>query len=75
MAIEKDEDVGALTLRCDDCDDLLDGDFNLDDFQGMIEFAKNHGWKIRPDGEGGWVHRCGCSVETPLERARRLLDD
>lgn len=74
--IERDESVGGQTMRCDECGDLLDGDFNLDDFQGMIEFAKEHGWSIRPDGEGGWDHKCsdcaGSSL-TRLERARRLF--
>jgi len=71
-----DNEVGAVTLRCDDCDDLLNGDFNSDDFHGMIEFAKAQGWSIRPDGEGGWEHKCpscaGASTSR-LEAQRRLL--
>lgn len=74
--IERDESVGGQTIRCDECGDLLDGDFNLDDFQGMIEFAKEHGWKIKPDGGGGWGHHCpSCAGNnlSPLERARKTL--
>lgn len=74
--IERDESVGGQTMRCDECGDLLDGDFNIDDFQGMIEFAKEHGWKIKPDGEGGWDHSCAdCAGNSlsRLERARKTL--
>lgn len=74
--IEKDESVGGQTLRCDECGDLLDGDFNIDDFQGMIEFSKEHDWKIKPDGDGGWDHTCpSCSGNSMgrLERARKTF--
>jgi predicted RNA-binding Zn-ribbon protein involved in translation (DUF1610 family) len=74
--IERDDDVGAITLRCDDCGDLLEGDFNADDFHGMIEYAKTHGWSIKPDGEGGWEHKCpDCAGNSGsrLERQKRLL--
>lgn len=74
--IERDESVGGMTLRCDECGDFLESDFNLDDFQGMIEFAKQAKWSIRPDGEGGWDHKCpDCAGSnlSRLERAKRLL--
>ena len=60
--IERDEDVGATTLRCDDCGELMDGDFNADAFQTMIDTAKAEGWTVRPDGDGGWRHTCGCDL-------------
>lgn len=74
--IERDEDVGGQTMRCDDCGDLLDGDFNIDNFQGMIEFAKEHGWKIKPDDEGGWEHTCPSCAGNGLsrvEQAKKVL--
>ena len=68
--IERDESVGGQTMRCDECGDLLDGDFNIDNFQGMIEFAKEHGWKIKPDGEGGWDHFIKTSLKNFVEQGK-----
>lgn len=75
--ILRDEDVGAITMRCDECGELLDGDFNADDFQAMIDYAKGHDWSVSwGDTDGEWTHTCPtCSggAESRLERAKRVL--
>lgn len=73
----RDDDVGAITLRCDECGDLLGSDFNSDDFHDMIEYAKNEGWIVAwDDMTGEWTHTCPLcagSSESRLERAKRVL--
>lgn len=60
---------------CDECGDefeVLGGDF-----RDLIESLKAEGWTVRPTDEGGWEHKCpDCKPgeESPLERARRLLE-
>lgn len=74
--IKRDDDVQGMTLACDECGDLLDGDFNGGQFVAMIEFAKSQGWAIAPDDDDEWTHTCpDCcgSAESRLDRARRLL--
>ena len=71
MAIERQ--YGEQTLICDFCEDDLGLFFSPGDFPGMIAYAKQHGWKIAPDGDDGWTHNCGCNTETALERAQHLL--
>lgn len=74
MAVQRDTEVDAVTLMCDGCGDLLSSDFSSADFQGMIAYAKDHGWTVKPDGEGGFEHRCpSCPPESRLEAARRRL--
>jgi len=62
---------GQQALMCDSCDDSL-GFFERDEFQEMIADAKGQGWKITPDGEGGWSHLCGsCRNVDRVAAARR----
>lgn len=75
--ILNDDLVGAISMKCDECGDLLGSDFNDDAFQDMIENAKDDGWVITWDDTlGQWTHTCPTcagSSESRLERARRVL--
>jgi hypothetical protein len=64
---------GFRTVQCDECGDTLSEDFDLDDFLVMVGFAKQEGWTIRPDGHGGWMHRCPDCRPSSLAEQRRLL--
>jgi len=61
------------TLMCDQCDDDFET-VDEDDFTGMIGRARNAGWTIISNGDGGWVHYCStCKPVSRLEAQRRLL--
>lgn len=64
---------GGMTLACDDCEDELTETFDTDDFRAMVDHAKSKGWLVRPDGEGGWSHRCGTCKPGSLDAQKRLL--
>ena len=61
MSIERLD--GELGVVCDHCgDELLESDVFDDhvtgDFQEFVDALKEDGWKILPDGVGGWMHAC-----------------
>lgn len=63
---------GQVVVVCDGCDERFNAE--SDDFQGVIEQAKQDGWRVRPDGDGGWEHHCSsCKGVSRLEAQRRLL--
>ncbi|PZR89739.1 MAG: hypothetical protein DI537_20260 [Stutzerimonas stutzeri] len=60
-------------LICDGYDEPFDA-VGRDDFQGMIEQAKQDGWRICPDGEGGWSHYCkNCIPGAALANRRKTI--
>lgn len=65
----------TITLLCDDCDDVLDKEFDKDDFHGMIGYAKSEGWAVKKDDafESGWTHRCPLCKQSRLEEQRKLF--
>lgn len=74
MAIERQN--GAKTLLCDDCGDHLGEFFPNGQFEALISHAKGAGWSVKPDGEGGWTHKCSdCRTGSgsKLEAQRKLL--
>lgn len=64
---------GLMTLLCDGCDDPLGREFEPDEFPVMIAHAKTEGWKIRPDGQGGYSHHCPGCQDDPVTAAKALL--
>lgn len=62
-----------MTLACDDCGDELTETFDTEDFRAMVDHAKAKGWLVRPDGEGGWSHRCDTCKPSSLDAQKRLL--
>lgn len=70
MAVENQG--GRSTLICDECEDDLGERFK--DFSAMIAHAKAEGWKIAPNGEGGWSHKCpDCQGPSSGLAAQRAL--
>ena len=48
----------TVTVCCDHCGEPLGREFVPTDFSYMIAHAKDEGWSVKPDGEGGWEHLC-----------------
>lgn len=75
--ILNDDLVGAISMKCDECGDLLGSDFNDDAFRDMIDHAKAAGWNVTwEDIKGEWTHTCPTCSDAPesrLERAKRVL--
>lgn len=74
MAIERDN--GTKTLSCDDCGETLDKSFPDGQFNDLIAHAKGESWSVKPDGEGGWTHKCAdCRTGSgsKLSAQRKLL--
>lgn len=64
---------GQMEIACDTCGEGTGQQFTDDDFTRMVSEAKQDGWKISPDGEGGWTHHCpGCKSDR-LAAQKRLL--
>lgn len=62
MSIERQ--YGRVTLICDECEEPLGESFP--EFPTMLAHAKGAGWEIKPDGDGGWTHKCpDCAGDTP----------
>lgn len=54
-------DSGRAALECEECSETTET-FARDEFNEMIESAKDAGWEIRQGSNGEWEHRCpGCS--------------
>lgn len=70
MAIERQH--GQQCITCDGCDEDLEF-FDKDEFSIMVADAKGKGWKITPDGEGGWNHRCPSCQSDRVSEARRMF--
>lgn len=66
-------EFGKQSLICDRCDDELGSFFSTDEFETMIQHAKEDGWAIRMEG-GFWRHYCrDCKSDDRLARQRKLL--
>lgn len=67
---------GKQTLVCDSCEEPLDENFDRDQFQAMIDYAKTERWTIQQE-DGSWRHYCpDCTVSpqgNALRRARVLF--
>lgn len=44
-------------IVCDGCEDAWTEPYDRDDFNRMIQDAKEAGWSVR-SGRGEWVHKC-----------------
>lgn len=49
---------GAKTLLCDDCGDHFERSFPDGQFDALLAAIKLAGWRVSPDGAGGWMHQC-----------------
>ena len=60
-------------LECEQCPATTDT-YDADDFQIMVEAAKDAGWTIKLEGSGEYTHTCpDCRGESALDRARRMF--
>lgn len=60
-------------IECDECGSTTD-EYDEDDFQIMVQTAKEGGWKIDQDGSGAWTHLCpDCRSGGRLAAAQRLF--
>ena len=58
---------GLFEGLCDDCGDLI---AETEHFDSTVETIKANG-EVKPDGEGGWSHRCrSCAREARLAAHR-----
>lgn len=63
--IHKTDDL--IAIHCDDCEVEM---AEAGHFDSAVEIAKTRG-EVRPDGEGGWTHRCrSCAREARLAAHR-----
>ena len=67
---------GENTLICDECGDDLGETFTFEEFETMLSYARNDGWRIRRDNSKpeGYSHHCpDCKDVSPLAAQRKLL--
>ncbi len=56
MSIVYDNYEECSLVECDNCGETLEDVEG--DFQGVVDFAKENEWKIRPNHNGIWFHYC-----------------
>lgn len=73
MTIDRDPDGEMMRFQCDECGEFLDQDFDQASFQGMLDHAKDKGWKVfKKDHE--FTHWCLNCKPSNLEMQKALFN-